>query len=119
MDGDFVRVFAGTLALLVGVPVLILVFRIGRGWGEHQKVVASTASTAEETGKSVREFRDAVNPRLARIEFILTGPDGENGLRSDVRQVVERVGVIEQRIGPPDRRKSPRVVKNDRRRKSA
>lgn len=117
MDLDFIKVFAGTLAAFVGIPVLLLVFRIGRGWGEHQKVVAATAATAEETRTSVREFRDEVNPRLARVEFILTGPDGENGLRSDVREVRDRVGVIEQRIGP-DRRSKPRGTA-DRRRKAS
>ena len=118
MEVDFIKVVAGTFGLVVALPVLLLAFKIGRGWGEHTKAITDTALIAGETRTSVREFRDEVNPRLARVEFILCVPDGENGLRSDVRDVRERVVAIEQRTGPADRRKTPRIVKSTRRKAS-
>ena len=122
MDADFARVFAITVGAIVGLPTIALVGRatlgIGRKWGDMEAVQAATSMVANETRDAIYKLTDAVNPRLARIEFILCGPDGENGLRSDVRDVRDRVGVIEQRVGSADRRKTPRVVKNDRRRKA-
>lgn len=130
MDVDFVKAFAMTLGAIVGIPTLLYVGRaaitIGRKWGDIEAAQlaskdahATTSRVVTEIRDAVREMADTVNPRLQRIEFILSGADGENGLRSDVRDVRQRVGVLEQRVGPPDRRKKSRPVATDRRRKSA
>lgn len=125
MDSDFVKVFAMSLAAILGLPSLFLVGRtcvgVGKKWGGFESAQASaeaahtaTAKVVAETRDAVRNLADAVNPRLAKIEFILCGPDGENGLRSDMRDLRERVVAIERRTGPPDRRKNPRP-QSDRR----
>lgn len=125
---DFVKLFAITVGTIVGLPTVILVGKlalgIGKKWGDIESAQAAakeahmeTARTIGETRDAVRSLTDTVNPRLARIEFMLSGPDGENGLRGDMKEVKQRVGAIEQRIGP-DRRKTPRSTPERRRKAS-
>lgn len=97
----------------------VLVFGAFRVGGTYKGIIRDVGDTKDSCAK-INTTLDSLTPRVQTIEQTLHGPQGGNGMYLAVRNLEAAMTEIrEQRIGPPDRRKSPRVVKNDRRRKSA
>ena len=101
---DFMQGFGAVVALVLSPFLITAIVKISRDWGVRGRIINDTAETLQKLSASmdthsleVREFWGRVTDRLGRIDFILCGADGENGLRSDVRLVVERVHAIENR----------------------
>jgi len=101
---DFLKGAGAVVALILSPFLITALVKISREWGVRGRIITDTALAVQKLSVSmdvhsleVREFWSRVTDRLGRIDFILCGPDGENGLRSDVRLVVERVYAIENR----------------------
>ncbi len=101
---DFLRGFGAVLAVVLSPFLITALVKFSREWGVRGKAIHDTADVLAKLVTSmdahsleVRDFWGKVTDRLGRIDYILCGPDGENGLRSDVRLVVARVSSIENR----------------------
>lgn len=79
--------FLQAFGAVAGLGVVGLAIKIGIGWGVLQRDVAATAITTSETHEKVAELL----PRVQKIEHTLHGPDGENGMYSDVRELKRRI----------------------------
>ncbi len=101
---DFLKGAGAVVALVLSPFLITAIVRISRDWGVRGRLMNDTAATLQKLSDSmdvhsleVREFWSRVTDRLGRIDYILCGPDGENGLRSDVRNISHRVAGIENR----------------------
>jgi hypothetical protein len=77
--------FGAVFALIVGVPSIKLIVSMTRSWTKIE-AAAETAATAASEAKAVAVEH---GERLARIETVLTGPDGKNGIRGEVQKLRE------------------------------
>ena len=101
---DFLKGAGAVVALVLSPFLITAIVKISREWGVRGRLMNDTAATLQKLSTSmdvhseeVRDFWAMVSKKLERIDYILCGPDGENGLRSDVRLVVARVNSIENR----------------------
>lgn len=83
---EFLRAFGIAFGLLAGAGVIGLVFKVGLTWGAVSRDIATTKQTVERTEVTVQD----VVPRVQRIEQTLHGPDGNNGLYGDVKDLRRR-----------------------------
>lgn len=72
---------------IVSVPVLVLVWRIGRDWGEQGQIIRSTGQSVA----ALTHPEKGVVARIAKQEYILTGDGGTNGVRGDVKRLQSTV----------------------------
>lgn len=111
---EFLKQFGLAFGAIAGVGVLVFIvprsFAIGKRWGAVEDAVAGTSRIAIETRAAVHSLTDVVNQKFNRFDFILSGADGENGLRGDMKTVKDKVEVleiadIERRVAAKPRRK--------------
>ena len=101
MDPSAINTFAGVFALVTGGGLLFGVFRFGLASGELQNDVADIKAVALRTEEKV----DELGPRVQKIEQTLHGPDGTNGMYSDVKELNRR---LDDKRGTPKRRRTDR-----------
>lgn len=151
------------ILLILPLPFLVTgVIKISREWGVRgTKITACVdgldvlSEKMDEFTKSVRLDHGEIKRELAHTRQVLTGDEGVNGLRGEVRELheaftekndadhvrwgefglwqlqsdnrlgqieehldIQHVPLVKKRVGPADRRKDPRLVKNDRRKKA-
>lgn len=85
--------FAGGFAVLASL-VIGIVIRAFNGQKESNKDVLSTLGRHGEA--------------FVRIETVLMGPNGDNGIHGEVRHLRARMDDIDRRLGPDDRRAAER-----------
>lgn len=98
---EFLQAFGVAFGLVAGSGVLILAVRIGVTWGSVRSDLSSTKGAVERTEGKVGDLV----PRVQAIEQTLHGPEGNNGMYSDVRELKRR---FEDQPGAPKRRKTDR-----------
>lgn len=95
------QAFSVAFGIVAGGGVIGLALKIGIGWGVVSRDVATTKAAVDRTELTVQD----VVPRVQRIEQTLHGPDGNNGLYSDVRELRRR---FDDAPAVPKRRKCDR-----------
>lgn len=98
---EFLQALGTVFGIIAGGGFLVLFFRVGLSWGAVKSDVSSTKEAVDRTEATV----SALVPRVASIEQTLHGPEGNNGLYSDVREMKRR---LEDRPETPKRRRSDR-----------
>ena len=99
MDSQFWLAAGQVVGVIGGLGLLTLMFYVGLSWGEVKSTVTTTSASVVHIETRVNEFA----PRIQRIEQTLHGPDGNNGLYSDVRQIREQ---LREAPGTPRRRRT-------------
>jgi len=79
-----------------GLGVIGLAIRIGISWGEVSRAVT-------RTDKAVNDPEVGLVLRVQRVEQTLHGPEGNNGMYSDVKELKRR---FDDLPGVPTRRKT-------------
>ena len=101
MDPSAINTFAGVFALVTGGGLLYGVFRFGLSSGELTTDVTAIKATADRTETKV----DEISQRVQKVEQTLHGPDGSNGMYSDVKDLKRR---FEDKPSAPKRRRTDR-----------
>jgi hypothetical protein len=84
---EFLQAFGVVFGVVAGVgTTLAIVFKFGRITGELQQDVLETKAAA----LSMDGKMDLLMPRVRSIEQTLHGPEGNNGLYSDVKELRRR-----------------------------
>jgi hypothetical protein len=83
---EFLQALGTVFGIIAGGGFLVLVFKIGLSWGSVQRDVTTTKEAVERTEVTVQN----VLPRVERIEQTLHGPEGNNGMYSELRDMRRR-----------------------------
>ena len=97
----FLEAFGAAFGIIAGGGVLLLAVKIGVSWGGIRNDVSTTKDAVERTEGTV----GGLVPRVQAIEQTLHGPEGNNGMYSDVRDLKRRFDDLPVR---PQRRKGDR-----------
>ena len=81
---EFLQAFGTAFGILAGSGVLALFFKVGMSWGSVSRAVARTDT-------AVNDPEHGLVPRVQRVEQTLHGPQGDNGLYSDVKELKRRL----------------------------
>ena len=98
LEAGFLRAAGAAFGLVAGGGVLVATLRIGMSWGEVRQAV-------KRTDFAVNDPETGLVPRVQRVEQTLHGPEGNNGLYSDVKELKRR---FDDAPGIPRRRKTDR-----------
>lgn len=99
---DGIKWASGAAGLVVSLPLAKLVVGLSKEWAVRGVVQERTASAAEQLTHQTA----TIIARLDKAEYILTGDEGVNGLRGDVRRVSEAVSQLGVRMELTDARVS-------------